>query len=280
MTQSVPGTYCFYLGGSQYRHINRRGWVFLLGCIACAAVAVLLDVQLWKTYTHEFVPYLKWQDGLAFMLGFIAFICLGGSVFILRFQHALREGYKKGMLTLDGNNALLVRDLSPENLISIFWIMNSAFWCFFVVLVGFFPVILIGWTMHITIVPLAVVATGLAVIFSAAGFILSMVATFFIVVGSVGAATLCRKLGSSSGYSVSDSTTLRIDNFVLTIIQPGMPEAMVDLNLLTSEDQRSLLTLLYTRWQASEHIWSPSLGEEIALALEEAERSEQSTILV
>ncbi|MBO0777799.1 MAG: hypothetical protein J2P37_03135 [Ktedonobacteraceae bacterium] len=279
MAQNAPDAYRFYLGRGQHKYISRFGWIFFCGCILCAVVTLLLGIQFWQTYAHEFVLYLKWQDALFCLLNFISIISFGGSILILRFMHALRQGRSGGIVTLEGDT-LIVRDLSPENLRSIFWIMNSVFWCFLAVLVGLLPTILFAWTVHIPVVPLAVLATCVALLLSVAGLVASLIAGFFIVVGGIGVASLCRKLGASYRYILSEHTTLRIDNFVLAIIEPGMPEAMLDLNLLNAGDQRQLLSLLYARWQAAEQVWSPSLGDEITLALEEAERGEQCTVLV
>jgi hypothetical protein len=62
--------------------------------------------------------------------------------------------------------------------------------------------------------------------------------------------------------------TLRINGFVLAIIQPDRPESLFDLQLLAPQDQRQLLTLLRERWaEEAEHTWNPTLGDEIEAAL-------------
>jgi hypothetical protein len=228
---------------------------------------------LWKTYTHTFTPYLKWQDALAALLGFISFVSFGGSIAVVRFLCALRAGYSKDMLMLAGDNTLTVRDLSHENLISIFWMVNSAFWCFVVVLVGLLPLVLIEWTLHLPSPVLAVLATGLAIVLSLAGLAISIISAAFIVIGCIGAASFCRKMGSSHVYKLSSELTLRIDNFVLTIICPGTTESMIELDLLAPGDQRDVLSLLYKRWKDTLGVWNPELGEEITQALEKAEHS-------
>jgi hypothetical protein len=177
------------------------------------------------------------------------------------------------MLTLVGNSSLAVRDLSPENLASICWMMHSVFWCFVAALVGLVPEVLIGWTLHLSHPVLVVLGTAIAVVLSLAGLVVSVVSVGFIAIGYIGAISFCRKLGSSHLYKLSNHTTLRIDNFVLTIIYPGAPESMIDLNLLDKDDQRQLLALLRKRWIDAQYVWNPELGEEIEVALEEAERS-------
>jgi hypothetical protein len=196
---------------------------------------------------------------------------LGGGVAVIRFLCALHAGYSKDMFVLAEDNTLTVRDLSHENLISIFWMVNSTFWCFVVVLVGLVPLILIEWTLRLASPVLAVLATGLAIILSLAGLAISLIAAAFIVIGCIGAVSFCRKVGSSHVYKLSSELTLRIDSFVLTIICPGMAESMIELDLLTPDDQRDLLALLYKRWQDMLGVWNPELGEEITQALEQAE---------
>jgi len=67
-------------------------------------------------------------------------------------------------------------------------------------------------------------------------------------------------------------TTLTIDDFVLTIISPDKPESMIELDLLDGDEQRHLLHLLRKRWIDTQGVWNPLLGEEIEVALGEAER--------
>jgi hypothetical protein len=279
--EMAESTETFYLGQAQYHYIKKRAWIFLGACLLCVLTTMVLAVYLWQTYAHDFVFYLKWQDALVFMLGFTGFVALGGGIFLVRFLVALRKGRQEGMVTLDETeNTLTIRDLSPENLWSIFWIMNASFWCFFAVQVGLVPIILIGWTLHLANPILAFFATALAGLLSLGGLVVSVIAAVFIVVGVIGLISLCRKLGSRRTYTLGQRTTLRIDNFVLTVIYPAQPESMLDLNLLTLKDQRMLLSQLYTRWQVAEQAWGPTLGEEITCALEEAERGEQSTVLI
>jgi len=190
----------------------------------------------------------------------------------VRFLYAVHCGYRRGMVTLAASNALTVCDLSPLNLASIFWMMHSSFWCFFAALIGLSPAILVGWTLHLADPVWSLVATTVAVLLSVAGLVVSVVAVVFILIGCVGAISFTRKLGAPQPYQLSHQTVLRIDNFELTIIHPGTSETMVDLSLLTKDDQQTLLTLLHDRWIKAEQAWNPTLGEEIAVALREAEK--------
>jgi hypothetical protein len=271
MIQTVKDTYRFDLARSQYARIRNLGWLFFLGLIVCAIAGVVCGALLWQTYSHDFTLYLKWQDALVALSWFISFLAVTGTVLVVRFLHALREGHTAGMLTFEGHTTVLVRDLSSENMKSIFWIMNSSFWCFVTALIGLVPAILVGWTQHIANPVIMVVTTGLAMLLSVAGIVVSIVALSFIVIGCVGCISFCRKLGSSQTYQLNGQATLRIDNFVLTISYPGSPESLVDLNLLSAENQRQLLDLLHKRWMDASRVWSPTLGDEIVLALKAAE---------
>jgi hypothetical protein len=172
----------------------------------------------------------------------------------------------------EGKSTVTVRDLSPENLKSIIWILNSAFWCFGSALIGLVPAILVGWTLQITNPVLMVFTTGLAILLSLAGLVVSIISVVFLLISCVGGISFCRKLGSSHTYQLNGQATIRIDNFVLTISYPGHPESMVDLNLLSTEDQCQLLSLLHKRWIDAEQVWNPALGEEIEQALADAEQ--------
>jgi hypothetical protein len=271
MIQTVKDTYRFDLARAQYSRIRTLGWLFLLGLIVCAIAGVVCGAILWRTYAHDFTLYLKWQDALVALSWFISFLAVTGSMLIVRFLYALHAGHTAGMLTFEGHTTVVVRDLSSENMKSIFWIMNSSFWCFVTFLIGLVPLILVGWTMHIANPVIMVVMTGLAVLLSVAGVVVSIVALVFIAIGCVGGVSFCRKLGSSQTYKLNGQTTLRIDNFVLTISYPGSPESLVDLNLLSAENQRQLLSLLHKRWIDASQAWSPTLGDEIVQALKAAE---------
>ena len=273
MVQPAKNIYCFNLGRSQYAHIRTYAWLFLALLLVCALGGILSGILVWKTYTHNFTPYLKWQDALVALSWFIPCIALGGGILIVRFLHALYAGYTKGMVTFAGNDTITVRDLSAENLKSIFWLMNSTFWCFVTALIGLIPAILIGWTSRLSNPLLMMSTTGIAVILSIAGLIISIAAATVVVIGCIGGISFGQRLGSSNSYQLNGQATIRIDNFVLTVIYPGNPESMVDLNLLSIDDQRQLLALLHKRWVAGEQAWNPTLGEEIAQALMAAENS-------
>lgn len=239
MTQSGQ----FNLAFAQYKSITTLGWLLVIALVLLLCATIALGIWLWGTYTHNFTLYLKWQDALLSLSWFIAFMALGGTVLVGRFLYAVRKGYTQGMITLAGNS-IRVRDLSSENLWSIFWVMNSAFWCFIAALVGLSPIILIGWTLHLSSPLLVVLATAIAVVLGLAGLAVSIVAISFIVIGCIGCISFGRRLGFSHTYELNGRTSLSIDKFVLTIIQPDRPESMVDLHLLSQEDQTRLLFLL------------------------------------
>ena len=256
MIQFAGNTHTFYQSRAAYVRTRRLGWlmccVFLLGAI----VSFASGVKVWGTYTHVFTLYLKWQDALVALLWFFTLLTLCGSVLTLRFQHAVRVGYIKGVFSLIDSTSIAVRDISAENLASIFWILNASFWCFVTVLVGLVPVILIGWTLHITPLLLAIVATGVAILLSLAGIVLSIAFSSFIVVGCFGAVSFWQKLGLVHIYKLDTHTTLRCDGTILTVIYPDMPESMLDLNVLSEGDKHLLLALLHERWLASECLWT------------------------
>ncbi len=267
MIQSAQSAYHFHLGRAKYLRIRLLAWLLLVGLIVCATLAVSAGILLWMTYVHSFTFYLKWQDILIALAWFIAFTACGGSALIVRFLYVLHAGYTQDMVMLVDDALLTVRDLSPENLKSIFWLMNSALWCFLVVLVGVVPAMLIGWTVHLANPLLMVLTTAIAGVLGLAGLIGSVIAASFIIIGCIGGISLGRKLGSSHTYQLSGQAVIRIDSFVLTIMYPGRPESMVDLDLLTPSDQRQLLSLLHKSWMAAEQVWNPALGEEIVVAL-------------
>ncbi len=267
MAETAQKMHQFHLGLAQYKHIRALGWLFVLTLVVVAASALVCGILLWGTYTHGFTPYLKWQDALLSLSWFITFIAVGGIVLAGRFLHTLHTGYKRGMVSVV-SNSICVRDLSSENIRSIFWAMNSAFWCFIAVLVGLFPVILIQWTLHLPSVLLIVLATSIAVLLGLVGVIVSLVALSFIVIGCIGCISFGRKLGSSYAYELNGRTKLSLNTFVLTIIQPDRPESMIDLQLLSVEDQSHLLSLLRTCWSDAEQKWSPEFGAEVTQAIE------------
>ncbi len=265
--QLAQDTHRFDLGRAQYLRIRTIGVLFFCTLIVCAFVAIAMGILLWKSYPHGFTPYLKWQDALLGLSWFIAFIALGGGILVMRFLHALHAGYTQGMVTLVENsqrghgNAITVRDLSAENLKSIFWIMNSAFWCFVAVLIGLLPIMLIGWTLHLSNISLVIVTTSVAIVLSLAGFVVSIIAVSFIVVGCVGLVSFCRKLGSSHTYQLDKQAMIRIDSFTLTITYPSATESVVDLNLLAADDQHQLQKLVRKSITSGDerHSWQDNL---------------------
>ena len=256
MIQTGQDTRQFNLCLSQYKSITTLGWLLIIALLLIASLTITLGIWLWGTYTHTFTLYLKWQDALLSLSWFIAFMALGGSVLVGRFLGAVHKGYTQGMITLVGN-IIRVRDLSSENLGSIFWIMNSAFWCFIAALVGLSPAILIGWTLHLSPPLLLILATTISVMLGLAGLVVSIVALSFIVIGCIGSISFCRKLGSSHTYELNGRTNLSIDKFVLTITQPDRPESMLDLHLLSGRDQTRLLSLLRPHLINAEPVPSP-----------------------
>ncbi len=259
IAQLAQDTYRFDLGRVQYSRIRTIGLLFFCALIICACIGIAVGLLLWKSYRHDFTPYLKWQDALLSLSWFISFISLGGAVMVVRFLHALHVGYTQGMVTLVKNSTITVRDLSAENLKNIFWIMNSAFWCFVAVLVGLLPVMLIGWTLHLPNLILAIVTTSIAILLSLAGLVVSLVAASFIIVGCIGLISFCRKLGSSHTYQLDHQAAIRMDNLTLAITYPGMAESVVDMNLFAANDRQRLVSLLRKRWMNTEQIWSSDL---------------------
>ncbi len=101
-------------------------------------------------------------------LWYISFILVGGSILVVRFLFALRAGYRDGMLMLR-DTSITVRDLSPKNLVSIYWLVGTALSCFLAALVGLTPDILIGWTIHLPHPALVFFSTIAAILLSLAG---------------------------------------------------------------------------------------------------------------
>ncbi len=277
MIQTPVNNYVFYLKRASYNRMRMLAWLLISASLAIALACVVLAIRLWPTYSHTFTPYLKWQDALLASLWYIALLLLGGSVLVARFLYALRAGYSQGMFILGSDSTLIVRDLSPKNLASIYWAVGTALSCFAAALIGLIPVILVGWTVHLPHPALVVLCTAAAIALSLAGLAVTLVASSFVLIGWIGCVSFCRKMGAPQTYRLSNQSTLRIDGFVLSIIHPDQQESMFDLNLLDVEDQRRLLFLLHKRWLDAERPWNPRLGEEIKAALEEAERF---TILV
>jgi hypothetical protein len=241
---STVDTYLFRVSRLSYVRTRLLGLLWLGGFFSCACLALLLSAWLLPTYDHTFTLYLKWQDALVALLWAIALFSLIGCVFSLRFLYALYIGYTRGMFTLVKDKQLAVRDLSPENIVSGFWMMHASFWCCVTVLVGLLPAMLLAWTVSIANPILMVLATGGIIVLGVAGLVLSITFGSFVVIGCFGAITFCRNLGAERTYALNDHTILRLDGTILTIIYPGKPESMVDLASLDTVDQQYLLALL------------------------------------
>jgi MFS family permease len=271
VTESSEKRYQFNLARQAYTRTSILAWLMCGAFLLCALLGTAGGFLLWPTYAHGFTLYLKWQDALVACCWCVGLVSLGGCILMLRFLYALREGYRQGMLILDGKNMLSGRDLSPKNFASVFWLVATTFSCFVVMLVGLVPAVLIGWTTHLPNIVLLVFATFIAFLLSLGGLILSVPFGAFFVIGLVGGVSFCRKLGALQTYTLSSQTTLRIDGLVLAIIHPDKPESLFDLQMLTPEDQRQALTLLRQRWLEAERPWNPEFGDEIEAALKEAE---------
>src|SRR6185312_16418635 len=270
MMQPPQEIYIYQLKRTSYRSIRLAALLLMSASFACALICIVASILLLPTYTHTFTPYLKWQDALLATLSFIALLALGSCLLVLRFLYALRAGYRHCMLMLK-DETLMGRDLSAKNLSSIYWAVSTNFACFVVALIGLVPVILIGWTLHLPNPLLVIAGTGLAIVLSLAGLVVTVIATAFIIIGFIGSISFCRKMGSPQTYRLTDQATLQIDGLVLSIIYPDQQESLFDLNLLELDDSRHLLHLLYQRWLLAQSGWNPSLGEEIEEALREAE---------
>ena len=244
MIQSTADTYLFRLGTPAYMSARNRSWLWLGGFFLIGMSGFLLGLRLLPTYAHTFTPYLRWQDGLVALLWFISLLCVGGCLFSFRYMAALRVGHQHEILTLTKDHTLTIRDLSPENLISVFWMLHAAFWCFITVLVGLVPEVLIGLTLRLPTPQLVILATAVAVLLSIAGLVLSVTFTWFILLGIFGAGPLFKKLGSPYTYKLDSHIVLRIDGTVLTVIYPGKPESTIDLAALDEDDKQALLPLL------------------------------------
>ena len=280
MLQSTnSNTHTFYQGRAAYIRTRRLGWLMGGTFFLAALVSFFLGLHIWGTYTHVFTFYLKWQDALVALLLFFTFLTLGGGVLVLRFQYAVRVGYVKGVFSLIDTTHIAIRDISADNLASIFWILNASFWCFVTVLVGLVPFILIGWTLHLTSAPLAIIATGLAILLSLAGTVLSVAFSSFILVGCFGAVSFWQKLGLVHTYELNTHTTVRCDDTILTVIYPDMPESMLDLNALDKGDKHLLLALLRERWLASQRLWTLSFGDEVDEIVPEIEVAPDAVLI-
>ena len=224
---------------------NRLLATFLIILTLCSSVLLAFAAyRFWPTYTHPFTPYLKWQDALLATLCYGSIILLIAAVILARFLFACHQGNRQGVLILQPDGVLVVRDLSPKNFHAVYSMVGSSFTCFLVTLVGLAPLILIGWTLHLSRLILIVITTTAAIAISLAGLILSLIFATFLIIGLFGARSLARSLGASHTYYLTPLTILRIDSETLTITCPNQPETLFDLHLLQPDDQRHLLHLL------------------------------------
>lgn len=244
MAQLINDTYLFHLERAAYERTRARGWLWCGGYLLCTVLALLASFLILPTYQHVWTPYLKWQDALVALLWFIALLGLAGATFVTRFLYALHAGEKTGVLHLVKDHALAIRDLAHENFISIFWMLHAAFWCFVAGLIGLSPEILLKWTLHLTNPLLMVTMTAFVGLLSLAGLVVSVVTTFFIIVGTLGLIKVCRNLGALYTYKLNNRTVVRLDGSILTVIYPDMPEAILDLNTLAPTDREQLTELL------------------------------------
>lgn len=265
MIAPTTRTHTFYPMGTSYAHTRLLGYLMCAALLLCSIAALWLSIHLWGTYTHTFKLYLKWQDALVYSLWFISFLGLGGAILVSRFLVAAHDGFRKGTFSFIDDMQIAVRDTSFGNLGSIFWVLNSAFWCFIAVLVGLVPIILIGWTVHLSPLLLSIVATGLAIVLSLAGLVVSVIGASFIFIGIVGLFSFSNKLGATNIYMLDNKLTLRLDGSVLTAIYPDMPETMLDLNSFEERDSRILLSLLYERWEQDGRSWMLEWDKESAM---------------
>src|SRR5260370_30806158 len=210
MLQSIKTRYQFDLARQAYRRTSGLGWLMCAAFFLCMLLFGVGSLLLWPTYTHDFTLYLKWQDALLASLWCVVLVSLGGCVLVLRFLHALRQGYKAGMLALEDGNKLSGRDLSPKNFTSIFWAVATTFSCFIVMLIGLAPSVLIGWTTHFANPVLLVFATIAAFLLSLGGLVLSVPCGVFFIIGLVGGISFCRKMGAAQTYVLTSQSILRL----------------------------------------------------------------------
>ncbi len=249
--------------------------MLLLGAyLLCAALLAWLGLYLSGMYAHTFTLLLRWQDLAEVLLWGLASIALGGCVLVVRFLYALRAGMRTGIVEVVANRKLTVRDLSAKNLGSVFWMVGTAAACMIAAVVGLAPVTLLNWTLHLSHPALVVLGTGIAIALGIAGLVLTAISGAFVVIGWVGGISFCRSLGAPQTYDLSARTTLMIDDSVLTVTSPNLPESLLDLDQLQPEDRRSLLSLLHEQWLEAHRIWNPHLEEETA----DAQQGEHYTL--
>jgi hypothetical protein len=263
MLDIFTNDYVSYLNYTSYKRTRLLASILILTSLMIAFAFAVLSVRLWSSYTHIFTPYLKWQDALLATLCYVSFILIGASVMIVRFYYAVRAGFYQGMFIQKGSSTLVVRDLSSKNLAGIYWAIGTTLSCFIAALVGLIPEILIGWTIHLPHPMLVVICTGIAILLSLAGLVVTVVATSFIFIGWMGCVSFCRKVGAPQTCKLDRQSILRLDDLVLSITHPHHQEAVFDLNLLDLKDQRHFFSLLYKCSLDAECAWNPGLGEEM-----------------
>lgn len=272
----------FRLGRRQYIRTRLLAWLLICASLALAVGTAILGTRLFPAYTHEFTLYLKWQDALLATLWYCSFILVWSSVLVARFLFALRAGYRESMFTLQEEShsslgsvpsSVTIRDVSPKNLSSIYWMVGTALSCFLACLVGLVPEILIGWTLHLPHPALVFFGTLAAVLLSLAGLAVTLVSCSFIIIGFTGSFSFSRKMGAAHKYQLTSQTILRVDGPVLTAIYPDKPETLLDLTLLDAQDRNALLSLLRQRWQGTEHSWNLLLSQEIEHLLQQEQHA-------
>jgi hypothetical protein len=271
MLDMPANDYVFYLSHTSYKRTRLLAWILILASITIALACAVLSVRLWSSYTHQFTPYLKWQDALFATLCYLSLVLISGSAMVVRFYYALRAGFYQGMFIQKGGSSLVVRDLSSKNLSSIYWAIGTTLSCFVAALVGLIPEILIGWTIHLPHPMLVVICTAIAILLSLAGLVVTLVAISFILIGWMGCFSFCRKMGAPQTYQLDRQTTIRLDGFVLSITHAHQQEVVFDLNLLDLKDQHRLFSLLQKCWLDAEVAWNPGLGEEIEAVRKEVD---------
>jgi hypothetical protein len=269
--------FVFYLSQASYKRTSLLAWILILASLTIAIGCVAFAVRSWSSYTHIFTPYLKWQDALLATLCYISLVLIGGSAMVVRFYYALRAGFYQGVFIQRGGSILVVRDLSSKNLSSTYWAIGSTLSCFIAALIGLIPEILIGWTIHLPHPMLVVICTGVAILLSLAGFVVTLIATAFILIGWMGCFSFCRKIGAPQTYQLDRQITIRLDDMVLSISHPQQQEALFDLNLLDLKDQYHLLSLLCKSCLYAECAWDAGSGKEMEAV---QERVDHFTMLV
>lgn len=272
MRQVSGESYIFRLNRTQYARISWLAWLIVMASLLIAATSIALGTLFWPTYIHHFTFYLKWQDALIATLWYVGFALVWSSILVIRFLFALRAGYQEGMLLLR-DDSITVRDLSPKNLKSIYWMVGTALSCFLAALIGLAPDILIGWTIHLPNPALVFFCTAAAVLLTLAGLAVTLVSGSFVFIGFAGSFSFSRKMGAPLTYRLAAQTTVRLDGLVLAVIYPDRPESLFDLDLLEPEDRQRLLHLLRQHWLTAERTGRFRLDGEIDAVLEEADRA-------